>query len=240
MSITADSVRTDDPINIVNFETGATVKPGPMVTAVPERIVQDDQLQAFAPESGLNAPFVADLLSAAIAHERSGVNLFRMLERISANPLLITEYKRLAGEAMTASKEWAALITDLGGSPQYASPPGRLTETMDQKIVESFQGTGSADPLSIEMAGVQAVLAAATLCVAFVDALQLLAKEASGPSGDRMKNAARTLRPAAEEHVVWANKQMQMMVKQLAKHSAAQKIGQAAEHMVSKVKEKLS
>jgi hypothetical protein len=236
---TAAEIRTDDPINIVTFLTGATVKPGPMVTAVPDFIIQDDDLAGFAAGSGLNSPFVADVLGAAIAHERDGVNLFRMLAATSNNPALIKKFGGLADEAMQASKVWAQLIVDLGGNPNYVSPPGRMTETMDAKIVESFLGAGSADPLTLEMAGVQATLAAATLCVAFVDALATLAGEAEGDAANKMQDAAAVLTPTAADHVAWAAKQMSTMVTTFGKHGMAQKVGQAAEKMVGKLKDAL-
>jgi hypothetical protein len=236
---TADRVGNDDPINIVNYATGATIKPGPMLTAPPTAVMTDEVLKDFAPGSGLNGPFLADLLSAALAHERDGVNLFRMLAAASQNPALIAKFGQFADESMQASKGWAQLITTLGGSDQYASPPGRLTETMDNKIVESFLGTGSADPLSIEMAGVQATLLAASLCVAFVDQLTDLAEEAGGDSGQTMKVAADQLRPAAAEHLAWANEQLHTMAITMAKHPMAQKVGQAAEKLVGKVKDAL-
>jgi hypothetical protein len=241
MSSTATTGRagTDDPINIVNYLTGATVKPGPMVTAPPTAIMTDDLLKDFAPGSGLNGPFVADLLAAALAHERDGVNLFRMLAAISQNPALIAKFGQLAEESMQASKQWSQLITTLGGSDQYASPPGRLTETMDNKIVESFLGTGSADPLSIEMAAVQAALLASTLCVAFVDLLIALSEEADDESSQSMQQAAQPLQATAAEHVAWANQQLHTMAITLAKHHLAQTIGQAAEKMVGKVKDAL-
>jgi hypothetical protein len=237
---TATEPGTDDPINIVTFLTGATVKPGPMVTAVPDLVVQDDDLAGFATGSGLNAPFVADLLGAAIAHERDGVNLFRMLAATSNNPMLISKFGEFATDAEQASKLWAELITTLGGNPSYVSPPGRMTETMDAKIVESFQGAGSADPLTVEMAGVQATLAAATLCVAFVDALAGLAGQAEGEPAGLMRDAAAQLRPTAANHFAWATKQMNTMVLTFGKHGLAQKVGQAAEKMVGKVKDALS
>jgi len=240
MTTTVDGIRNDDPINVVTFATGATVKPGPMVSAIPDLAIQDADLAGFAAGSGLNSPFVADLLGAAIAHERDGVNLFRMLAATSNNPALIKKFGEFADEAMQASQQWAELIVSLGGNPNYVSPPGRLTETMDAKIVESFQGAGSADPLSIEMAGVQATLAASTLCVAFVDALAALAAEADGEPAGLMRDAAARLRPAAANHFAWATKQMNTMVVTFGKHGMAQKVGQAAEKMVGKVKDALS
>jgi hypothetical protein len=66
--------------------TGATIKPGPMVTVVPERAKTDEQLASFAPGSGLNAPYLADQLSAFLAHERDGVALYTALQGSRTTP----------------------------------------------------------------------------------------------------------------------------------------------------------
>jgi hypothetical protein len=94
--------------------------------------------------------------------------------------------------------------------------------------------------MSIEMAGVQATLAAATLCVAFVNLVETLGKEGQGESALRLRAGAEQLRPGAESHVAWATGQMTTMVKTLAKHPTAHKVGQVAEKVVGKVKDALS
>lgn len=72
----------------IQADTGATIKPGPMEVAPPERVVTDDAHAALSEATGLNGPFVADLLSSFVTHERCGVNLFRALGAQTQNPLI--------------------------------------------------------------------------------------------------------------------------------------------------------
>lgn len=226
-------------INTVTAATGAVIKLGPMVTAPPGTVVEDEQLAVLAEGSGLNAPFLADLLAACITHERDGVNLFWMLAATTQNPMLQGKYKQMVGEAEQASGIWARLIRELGGNEQYVSPPARLTEMMDSKVVEAFQGTGSADPLSVEMAGVQATLMAAALCVANAQAVTQLAQDANGQAGQMMSVAAQELTAMADKHHQWAMETMSAMISTQAKHPIAQKMGQAMETAVGKIKDAL-
>lgn len=223
-------------VNVVTPLTGATIKLGPMVTAPPVAQVTDEHLADFAPDSGLNAPFVADQLSAFIAHERDSVNLLRSLASVSSNPMLQSTYKEFATEAEQAAQIWAELILDLGGNPQYASPAGRMTEMLDGKVQEAMLGAGSADPMTVELAGMQAAMLGAHLCVANVDLLEAMAQDAKGRSADQMRVAAGKLRPMAEKHHATAMQTITAMVTQQSKHAMVQKVGQAAEKMVDKVK----
>src|SRR5512143_196301 len=225
-------------LDTVRPETGATVKPGPMVTAIGERSVDDDQLAGFAADSGLNAPFLADLLSGCIAHERDGVNLLRTLRARANNPGLVARYGELIDETHQAVDAWEALITQLGGNSQYASPAGRSTEAMDGKLVETFILTGSADPLTMEFAGVQAVLVAASLCQANARIVARLAQDArDGASRRAMLGAVSTLEPLARSHQEWASSMLEQLAVTQAKHPIAQKAGQVAEKVVGKVKD---
>jgi hypothetical protein len=230
---------TGTRINVVTAETGAIIKPGPMVTAPPSVVVDDTDFAAFAEGSGLNSPFLADLLAACITHERLGVNLFRTLSALTQNPKLKPEYDRLAGEAEQASLIWGRLIRESGGNEQYVSPPARLTETMDNKVIEALLGSGSADPLSVELAGVKAVLVAATLCVANARTLEQIAEAAEGPAAEKMMEAATELGPMADAHYIWATDNLATMVMVQAKHPVAQKMAQAVETMAGKVKDAL-
>lgn len=223
-------------VNVVTPLTGASIKPGPMVTVPPVAEVIDEHLADFAADSGLNSPFVADQFSAFIAHERDGVNMLRSLASLSSNPMLQSTYKEFAEESEQAAKIWAELILDLGGNPQYASPAGRMTEMLDGKIQEAMLGAGSADPMTVELAGMQAAMLAAHLCVANVDLLEAIAGEAEGRPATLMREAAGKLRPLAEKHHTSAMRTINQMVLQQAKHPTMQKVGQAAEKMVDKVK----
>jgi len=220
--------------------TGATIKPGPMVTVVPERETTDAELAGLAPDSGLNAPYVADLLSAFVAHERDGVAMYSTLGAMTKNPLLQGKYATFRKETEQTVGVYESLIESIGGSPQYVSPPSRLTMQMDGKLLEAFQLAGSADELSLEMAGVQAVLAASALCLANAQIVVRLADEAAeGPAREALKGAVEPLLDGARRHLDWASETCQTMAVTQAKSRAAQTVGAAAEKAVGKVKDAL-
>ncbi|HZG94967.1 MAG TPA: hypothetical protein VEZ46_09655 [Mycobacteriales bacterium] len=107
---------------ILTHDTGGMLKPGPMLTVAPDREQTDDALSGVAAGSGLNAPFVADLLSACLMHERMGVPLFRSLGAMTANPALQPMFAQYRQETEQAVAVWEQLVTSIGGDPQYVSP----------------------------------------------------------------------------------------------------------------------
>jgi len=211
---------------VVRPETGATIKPGPMISVPPGLEVQDEQLAEFAAGSGLNAPFLADQLSAFIAHEQMSLNLLRTLHARTDNPALRSRYADLEGETLTAVAEWERLIEALGGNPRYASPAGRATEGLDSKIIEALALSGSTDPMTFEQAGLQAFLTGANQCVANATLLGAFAEESDdGPAKRELTAAAGTLLPTARAHADWATGMLRKMAVAQAKHPVAQKIG---------------
>jgi hypothetical protein len=231
----------------VTKDTGATIKPGPMITAHPDQVVTDDApaLASFASEgdTGLNGPFVADLLSSCLAHENMGKNLFQMLGQTTANPALQAQYAHFRGDALTAVETYKTLITALGGNPHYASPAGRMTEGLDQKMIESFAaGGGSADPLTLDLKGVEAVLLASTMCVANTMLLSSLAEglDEGSPVRTAMETAAAALLPVQEGHLSWAASMQRSMVLTQARSRFAQGAAAAVEGVAAKVKDALT
>jgi len=225
------------PTTAVRPETGAVIKPGPMITVVPEREVGEERYADFAADSGLNGPFLADQLSAFVAHERMGVNLLRALHARTDNPVLRSRYAELEKETLSAVGIWEALIGRLGGSDQYASPAGRATEAMDNKMVEALLLSGSADPMTFEQAGLQAYLCAANQCVVNIGLLADLGREAGdGSARVAISDAAGTLAPTAREHVDWAIRTLTRTTITQAKHPFVQKLARAAERATDKVR----
>lgn len=224
----------------VTKETGARIKPGPMVVAAPPQVVTDEQLAEVGAGSGLNPPFLADLLSSCLTHERDGINLYRALASMTANPLLHGKYRQLHDESRVAVEAWEELVTALGGNIAYASPPARMTEAVDSMLVAAFLQTGSADPVTVDLKTVEAVLLAATLCLANVELLDRLRQEADdGPAKTAMATAVGRLRGPAGDHLDWARQSQQTLVATQATHPVVQKVGQAAEKLVGKVKDLL-
>jgi hypothetical protein len=224
----------------VTLETGATLKPGPMLTVLPELEVVESEVSDFAADSGLNGVFLADALSAAITHQRCGMNLLRMITVNSDNPLTKPQIAAMTKQQETSIDAYEALITQLGGNPQYASPNARMTEILDSKIVEAFSLSGSADPLTRELKSVEAVLIAATCSIQHVALLRALAEAADeGDTRSALQNAVNVLSDPAEQQAEWARTTMLKLGSTQAKHPIVQKVAQAAEHAVGAVKNAL-
>jgi hypothetical protein len=229
------------PILTVTKDAGATVKPGPMVTAAPTQTVADDQLAGVASGSGLNAPFVADVLSMSVTHERDGVQLYTALGSMTANPMLQTAFKGFRTDTLRCVDVYEGLINRLGGSSLYASPAARMTEQMDAHLLQTFLGSGSADPLTLDMTMVDAVLTATMVCVANTELLLDLSGAADdGDAKAAMVEAASQLGPAQRERLEWARETRRTMAMTQANHPLVQKAARAVEGVVAKVKDTLS
>jgi hypothetical protein len=122
----------------------------------------------------------------------------------------------------------------------YASNPARMTEAMDTRLLSAFLLSGSADQLTIELKGVEAVLLASTMCVANASLLMTIG-EGLGESEVRtaMLGTAEAVMPASQEHLEWAAGMQQQLVLTQANSSLAQKATQAAEAVVGKVRDVL-
>jgi hypothetical protein len=220
-------------------DTGALIKPGPMTVAPPDRVVLDADMAAMGADAGLNGGFLADVLASAVTHERMGMNLFRMLHSMTNNPMLQPMYSTFLGDAERSVDVYERLIGRLGGNVAYVSPAGRMTEGMDTKIIESFQGAGSADQLTVELKGVEAVLASSALCVANVGLLRTTVDAL--PEGDEtrlaMEEAVSELEGPAHQHLEWAVTTQQTMVAAQVSSKLAQTVGAMAEEVVGKVKD---
>lgn len=222
----------------VRPKDGAAIKPGPMISVVPDREVTDEMLAEVGTGTGLNGPFLADQLSAWITHERMAVNLFTMLGHRTTNPVLQALFGQLKATAVQAVAVWEALITGLGGNPQYASPMGRMTEGMDSKIVESFLLNGSADPLTFESAGLQAAFAALSLDVLNTQALATFADKADdGDAKQAMDKAAKALATMAETGLTEVDKTISAAMLAQVKSGLVQKAMQGMEKAAGKIKD---
>jgi hypothetical protein len=225
----------------VQPDTGATIKPGPMLEARPELVVTDADLADVAPGSGLNGPFLADLLASAAAHENDGKNLYQALGHMTANPMLQAKFKQFREDSVAAVATYEELATRLGAPISYISPAARMTEAMDAKLLEAFILSGSADPLVLELKAVEAVLLASTLCVANVALFEHIA--AGLPDGDAKAAFAEhlpTLAEAGANHLHWAASTQRTMVTSQAGSRTVQKVLGVAETVVGKIKDALT
>src|SRR3546814_11505189 len=79
-------------------DTGGTAKASDVVYVEPERTVTDADLAKMIDIDGANAAFVADLLSACLAHERCGPHLYRSVAGRTHNAMHKAQYEGV-GEA---------------------------------------------------------------------------------------------------------------------------------------------
>src|SRR5688572_2754257 len=119
-------------------ETGGLA---PLVTnasfSPPEAAIAPEQLGAFLDGTGLNGPFMADLLSSFLMHEQCGLHLYRTAISMTLDPRLREKYEEFGAETEEHIRIFEELIAACGGQPGYVSPTARLTEALDSKIHEA-------------------------------------------------------------------------------------------------------
>jgi len=221
-----------------NRATGARSISIEMTEVPPEATMAPDLLAAFAPGSGLNATFVADLLSAFLAHEQCGVHLYRTVAGATANPMLQAKYRDFLGDTEHHVDVLTQLITQLGGDPQYVSPTARLVHSMGTHLIASVVlAAGSADELPREMAMLEAVLLAETKDHSDWSFLSSLCDEMDdGPSRDAVVAAVQEVEPDEDEHVGWARTTWMRMNTMQASNSTMMKVTDFAEKAFATVK----
>jgi hypothetical protein len=220
----------------VTKDMGTTIKPGPMVVAPPEQAMTDAQLKDVAAGSGLNGPFIADLVVAMAAHENMAINMYRALQNLTTNPLLKSVFADFEEDSLVAVGVHARLMTELGIPMYYISPAARLTEGLDSHMIMSFLAAGSADPLTIDLKTVEAVLLGATMCVANTSLLRNIANEAEGPAKAALETAVAELEGPQMQHLEWAQQTQRQMVMTLVKHPATHKLMEFTEKAVASFK----
>jgi hypothetical protein len=222
-------------------DTGTIIKPGPMITAEPDMIVTDEQIEAVMVLEDGNPAFVADSIVSFVVHERLGIQLYKVLTGLSNNPVLKARFKEFLADSEQAVDVYEQLQEHLGIPLAYIPPTARMTEGMDQKIIESFLNSGSADPIALEMAAINAVLTASSLCVANVELLGVIA---DGMTDEKavaaVRNAIAELEGPAVEHVEWAKNARRAMARILGRSKTAEKATNMAEEMYGAVKAALS
>src|SRR4051794_20171362 len=112
-------------------DTGAQTKSNEGIYAEPGQLVTDDDLAAQFPDIGLNTPFLADVLSGMLTHERCGRHLYRAAATRSNNPILKAKYEEFGRETEQHVAILEALVTQMGGNPAYVSPIARTVEAAD-------------------------------------------------------------------------------------------------------------
>jgi rubrerythrin len=109
---------------------------------------------------------------------------------------------------------------------------------MDAKLLEStFLLAGSADPMTQEMAMLDAVFLGETICHSNWRILSSLADEL--PEGDvrtAFREAVEQVEEQEDEHLEWAHSTRERLVLLQARSEAMQKVGAKAEELVARVR----
>ncbi|QGG95733.1 hypothetical protein [Actinomarinicola tropica] len=219
-------------------ENGTTAKASDVVYVLPERQMTSDRIEQEMEDTGLNRPFVADLLSAMLAHERCGRHLYRSVAGRTHNPVLRNRYEDFGRETEEHVRILEQIIVAMGGDPQYVSPMARATEGQDTKLLEStFLLSGSLDTMTAEMAMLDAVLLAETIDQSNWSAMS--AMTAQLPEGDLRETVTGLVEQVVDdedEHLEWARSMRARMTMLQAQSSTAAALGAKAEEMVETVK----
>lgn len=220
------------------YDTGATTKPMTYVSIPPGREIDDDALRQSLPDLGLNSAFIADILSAVLAHERCGRHLYRSVAGRTLNPTLKSKYEAFGNETERHVEILEELIVAMGGDPQYVSPAARATEAADARMLEStFMLTGSVDVTTAEMMMLDAVLAAEALDQANWAAMAELAGALpEGELAERFTQSVNEVILEEDNHVTWARDARTRMIALQAISEATTAMATTGEELVAKVK----
>jgi rubrerythrin len=219
-------------------DKGAQTKFHEGIYAEPAQLVTDDELAAQLPDLGVNMPFLADVLSAMLTHERCGRHLYRAVAARAHNPMLKAKYEEFGKETERHVEVLETLVQQMGGNPAYVSPNARTVEAADTKLLEStYTTSGSVDPMTAEMALLDAVFIAESVDRAnwqtFSTIVELLP---DGELRDAMSAAAAEVEAQEDEHLGWATQTKQRMIALQVKSSAMQTVGVRVEELVARVR----
>lgn len=218
------------------FADGARSVPQEMT--LPDPVRQFPERESFLDGSGLNGPFVADLLSDMLCHERCGVHLYRSVAGRTNNPVLKQRYEHFGNETLEHVEILETLIGRLGGDPMYVSPAARATERADAGLLEStFLLAGSVDLMTQELVMLDAVMLAEAKDHANWSGLSKMVDML--PEGDvraRVREAVARVEPQEDEHLGWAQDMRHKMVAMQASSAAMTSVAAKAEEAVARIK----
>lgn len=226
----------------VMYHNGATSKSFGYTSVDPRRAVTDEHLAAPFEGTGLNGPFVADLLSAMVTHERCGTHLYRSVSGRTLNPMLKRRYEEFGDETAHHVEVLERLVGGCGGDPMYVSPTARAVQRMDTAALEStFMLAGSLDPMVQEMAMLDAVVLAEVIDHAnWSNLARLAAATPEGPIRDAMTAAVEEVEPEEDEHLTWALETKAKMTEMQATSPAMAKVGMSVESLTAVVRDMFS
>jgi hypothetical protein len=218
--------------------TGARSAPADMTVVDPARTMPAQEAEEFLAAAGLNGPFVADLLSDMLAHERSGAALYRSVEQRTNNPVLQERYRHFGTETREHVAVLEALIAELGGDPGYVSPGARVTEKAGTALLEStFLLGGSVDLLTQELVMLDAVLLAEAKDQANWSCVAGMVEDlAPSTARDALESAVEDVEVQEAEHLTWARDTRCRMISLQATSGPTTSLSMKAEEVVARIK----
>jgi len=225
------------PVLSPTKDTGAQTRGTEIIYTEATQRMTEDELGALLPDSGLNAVFVADLMSAALTHERCGTHLYRSVAARSNNPMLVRKYREFGEETEQHAELLEKLIRSAGGNPNYVSPMARAVQGMDTKLIEStYMLAGGVDLMTAEMAMLDGVFLAECTDRANWRLLRNVCESLpEGPIRDEMQAAVDTVEAQEDEHLGWATATKERMVAMQVSHPFVAGMTEKAEQVVARI-----
>jgi ferritin-like metal-binding protein YciE len=226
------------PTLIPTAATGARSAPAEMTVVDPSRTLAPHEAEDFLAGTGLNGPFVADLLSDMLAHERGGAALYRSIEQRTNNPVLQERYRHFGQETREHVAMLESLISELGGDPGYISPAARATERAGTALLEStFLLGGSIDLLTQELVMLDAVLLAEAKDQANWSCLAGMVEDLPpGEARDALESTVEEVEVQEDEHLTWARDTRCRMISLQATSGPTTSLSMKAEEVVARIK----
>jgi rubrerythrin len=229
------------PTMVPTADNGTTSRPTSSVYVPPHRQMTEEMLHQALGATGLNGPFVADLLSAMTAHERAGRALYRSVAQRTNNPVLRSKYEHFGEETERHVAVLDEIVTALGGTPGYISPHARAVEAQGTRLLEStFMLDGSLDPMTAEAVMIDAVLVAETIDHENWVTLSELVDSLPGELKSEVRGRVDSVLADEDEHLGWAASMRKRMMHLQAESSMVAQMGAKTEELVAKVRSWLS
>jgi rubrerythrin len=209
---------------------GATSKSIGVLYIEPDLQVTDAMLIEQMDAAGLNTAALADVLSAVLTHERCGRHLYRSCAQRAAQADLQAKFEEFGKETERHVEIVEALITQSGGNPNYVSPNARAVEGTDSKLLEStFLLAGSVDPLTAELALVDAVFIAESVDHANWKLIAKLTEQLpEGELRDAFRVAVDEVETQEDEHLAWAMNAKEQLIMALVLGQPSVEVDMAA------------
>lgn len=140
-----------------------------------------------------------DTMSAVLAHEQNGVQLYQTYSQQAGTPDLKETWQAFGEQTREHQRIAERVITVLGGDPAYRSPVAKEIDNIDKAML-NVQATGQ----EADLARLGNIMLAETLCDHHWKGVSLLAMEVKDPAEAKMlKDAARIVEPDEELHFQW-------------------------------------